>query len=558
MRFIKLFGVSPMEESTVISKIYATFILVLIIFTYGYELHGRIHTKFQQELKPSNRSIYIGLINTTAAVAANLIITLVPICLGDKLRLRLMQQIDNIDDILKKHVQIRANLKKFYLMQQIDNIDDILKKHVQIRANLKKFYLYTAILHLYYIGLLINDFSVWFRPHNAKTHSFIFYVWDELFRYRISVLVLSIYYFLRELYQKVSLINEILGDAFKNVRPIELDGSEKIARLENVVRDVSEFHASFMQIPNDCSSLFGWQIFFILLNYIVFFAMAYEMGLRIVTHSVDSVTYHLSLWIVLCMIYRISILVLYLYYFVRHLYQKIRGMNTVLVDAFEHTSPEDLQIPEIVSNLEVLVDAFEHTSPEDLQIPEIVSNLEKICEETSSFHISFKLIVDNFNKLFGWQLLLILLNYIFLFMMAYELGLRIMTYKTVDVTYHMSIWIIACMIYALKICSMEKITIEEKDKKTREKMERDSARRRTREYGDSLKTKIENRIQWKTNTKFWAKRNNKSKRMTMVGTHLNNAKTMVGTHLNNAKAQNSGENDMKKIRIEEYDKKTKE
>lgn len=277
--FIQILAISPIETSTTVSKVYAFFVLILTILIYIFEIRVRIMTKFSHELRSSKRTVFLGVTNTTIVAASNAIITIITICLSSSFRTNFQMEVDNINKILHQYVKAKIYTKQFYL--------------------------HLIILHLYYFGLLLDDVITWFVVDAENSHLFTLYCLDDIYRYRISILVL------------------------------------------------------------------------------------------------------------------------YLYYFVRHLYQKIRGMNTVLVDAFEHTSPEDLQIPEIVSNL------------------------EKICEETSSFHISFKLIVDNFNKLFGWQLLLILLNYIFLFMMAYELGLRIMTYKTVDVTYHMSIWIIACMIYAL-------------------------------------------------------------------------------------------------------------
>lgn len=268
---------SPMENITTASRIYAVFILFMLIFAYGYEMQGRIATNFYQQLRPTTRTNVVGTINTTILVISNVVITLVPICSNNRIKLDLLKELDYIDNIFSKRTQTKSFTKWFYL-------------HV-------------IILNLYYFGLLLEAIIMWVFIDGENTNLLMLYYGDDIFRYRISMFMIYVYYFLRELCNELVSIHRVLINGFDQVSLDDQGLEEVILDLQRMIKNVSEFYASFKQIIDYCNGLFGWQLLFVLLNYIVFFTLMYEMTLHLMAYKMDNITNHMILWTVSCMIY---------------------------------------------------------------------------------------------------------------------------------------------------------------------------------------------------------------------------------------------------------------
>ncbi|KAK9718206.1 7tm Chemosensory receptor [Popillia japonica] len=272
--FVRLFAVSPLEKSTVLTRIQATFILLVTLATFGYELNGRIITKFHTRIISKSSTIVVGTLNTVTDVLCNVIVTLSPLFISEEL--------------------------KRIVLEEVEHLDKISSKYSRIKHEAKGFYLHLIILHLVYFTLLINDLSQWF-DNNNESYLYQYYLWDQLYRYRLSMLVLYVFSFIYSLRQKISGINTILSEELEQILIQDLD-SKLIKHLESVVQDISEAFAEFTHIIRHFNRMFGWQMLAIFFNYICLFIVAYEAGLRVARR--EGVTNrHLLTWASVSLVY---------------------------------------------------------------------------------------------------------------------------------------------------------------------------------------------------------------------------------------------------------------
>lgn len=124
--------------------------------------------------------------------------------------------------------------------------------------------------------------------------------------------------------------------------------------------------------------------------------------------------------------YRITILVAYIYYILNKFHGKIVSINAILTENFGRYCNPNLPT----------------SSPQ-------MTYLRGVARDMSKVHAKFTQLICDFNKVFGWQILLILFNYTSLFMIDYEIGLRIVLSKLEDPHYRYSFWVYSNMIYTM-------------------------------------------------------------------------------------------------------------
>ncbi|KAK9718208.1 hypothetical protein QE152_g23280 [Popillia japonica] len=215
--FVRLLVISPLEKTSIFTRIQSTFILLAIFVLFCYELNGRITTNFMIKTLTTPRTIVIGTLNTTTIVISNVVVTLLPLFFNEE---------------IKKEV-----------LEEVANIDRTLSKYLKVKHGVKAYYLHLIILHLVYIGVLTND-----AIHFYKSDYFHkYYIWDQLYRYRLSMLVLYVFSFIYSLRQKISGINTILSEELEQIFRQDLD-SKLIKHLESVVQDMSETFAKFTNL----------------------------------------------------------------------------------------------------------------------------------------------------------------------------------------------------------------------------------------------------------------------------------------------------------------------
>ncbi|KAK9718209.1 7tm Chemosensory receptor [Popillia japonica] len=186
------------------------------------------------------------------------------------------------------------------VLEEVENLDKILSKYLRIKHEAKGFYLHLIILHLVYFTLLINDLSQWFDNDN-KGYLYQYYVWDQLYRYRLSMLLIYVFSLIHDLQHKISGINTILSEELEQIFGQDLD-SKLVKHLESVVQDISEAFADFTNLIRHFNRMFGWQMLASFLNYICLFIAAYETGLRISTRE-ELIDRHLSTWTLVSLVY---------------------------------------------------------------------------------------------------------------------------------------------------------------------------------------------------------------------------------------------------------------
>lgn len=123
--------------------------------------------------------------------------------------------------------------------------------------------------------------------------------------------------------------------------------------------------------------------------------------------------------------YRICTVVIYLYYLIKGFLLRIMSINIAMETAFKRVT-----IQQIRNETQTL------------------RELEKITADVCKLHAKFAHIVKNFNEIFGWQMLAILLNYILLFLVTYEMGLRIAAQGLKNTRWQHIFWLISLLIYA--------------------------------------------------------------------------------------------------------------
>lgn len=281
--FIRLFAISPLEESTITTTLHAIFMLFMTLGIFAYEITGRISIGFLTALVTSSITIAVGTLNTITDVVCNIILTLSPLFLsGDT----------------KKNV-----------LEEVEDLDNILRKYRTIQHGKNDIYIHLIILHLVYCSLVINDIYPWLVTNNSEYYQYYFF--DHFYRYRLSVLVIYAASLINGLQRRISCVNAILSEELQRIFNQNPD-SEMIGRLEDITQDMSNAYAKFINLIQFFNRMFGWQMLAIFLNYIFLFLTAFDVGLRIMRKS-ESVNQQLFYWAFVSLIYA---MVWNFYYFV--------------------------------------------------------------------------------------------------------------------------------------------------------------------------------------------------------------------------------------------------
>lgn len=278
--FIKLFAICPLEDGAYATKIYAILVLVITAISFIFQMCGRISMKFNLDFGVSSNTIVVGTVNTIVDALCNIVMTLPALVLSENFKGMVMAQINSLDSLLAKYVGTPSEKASTYFNLLVFN-------------------------NIFHFALTCNSLSFYFTETEDYFKTYIlYYGFDQMYRYRMSILTVYVYYILKELDRKITFINAILTDAFKKYSGKDLPISPKeIMHLRNVVRDVSEMHAQFTQLICFFNKLFGWQLLLVFLNYVTLFIISYETGVRIVLSKIDDDHHQSAVWLCASMSY---------------------------------------------------------------------------------------------------------------------------------------------------------------------------------------------------------------------------------------------------------------
>lgn len=124
--------------------------------------------------------------------------------------------------------------------------------------------------------------------------------------------------------------------------------------------------------------------------------------------------------------YRTTMCALYIYDLIKACLQRMITTNNILKMTFQKVCTRSL-----------------------MEEPDILNNLEELVAEASSLHSKFSLIVGSINAIFGWSMLFIFFNYMFLFVTAYEMGLCAVMYNSERMYWQYFFWAVFSMAYSL-------------------------------------------------------------------------------------------------------------
>lgn len=275
--FISIFAVCPPPWSVWKTRIYVFSFLTVIVWMFCFEMYGRIKTHFINVVHTSTRTVVVGTINTTTDFLCNIIITLPAICSNTKFENTIAKELEEIDIILSKY-----NTRR--------------KENRSPCTHL-------IFLNLFYIGLVLNDVTVWFNSDYKNYHQ-QFYIFDQFYRYRASILVIYVYYLVKGFLRRITSINDTLEITFENVSLDDVQhGTHTLNNLEETAADVSLLHAKLSNVIRSFNEIFGWQMLCVLLNYILLFMVTYEMGLRIASRHLQNINWQFTVWFVCSMVY---------------------------------------------------------------------------------------------------------------------------------------------------------------------------------------------------------------------------------------------------------------
>ncbi|KAK9718204.1 hypothetical protein QE152_g23284 [Popillia japonica] len=161
---MNILAVPPLERNTLFTK--------LVIWSFYFEISGRISIKFKNSAEVSQVGIVVGTLNTTVEVLYNILITLTAILFSNSSKEELLDEIEELDAIISKHDESFAHKQRIIFKDAI-------------------------LLHTFDTVLLVNDIMLFLLTED-KTY-LIYYYFDEYYRYRISLSVLYMYCFIKDI-----------------------------------------------------------------------------------------------------------------------------------------------------------------------------------------------------------------------------------------------------------------------------------------------------------------------------------------------------------------------
>lgn len=273
-----LLALRPLCKNSFLTKIYAACFLLAIALSFCYQMNGRIQTKFVAAIEVNTRTIVVGTINTTVDLLCSIVITLPVLYFDEILAVKVENEMKDLDMILSKYVpDKRQKRSKFSVVNLI-------------------------ILNTFYVVLLLNDvINYWQSNVNSN---FQFYIFDQPYRYRITICGLYISDLVKAYSNRIITTNRILKNAFQEVSARKsLEDPNVLSRLEKLIADVSILHSKFPSIVSSFNAVFGWPILLIFLNYIFLFLTTYEMSLRLGTNISGRMYWQYFTWSVFNMTY---------------------------------------------------------------------------------------------------------------------------------------------------------------------------------------------------------------------------------------------------------------
>ncbi|GJQ83448.1 hypothetical protein Trydic_g8575 [Trypoxylus dichotomus] len=276
--FVKMFVVSPLEKCTALFKVYAIAGLVVIVWSFYYEISGRLLVEFHYDIEVSRAGIILDTLNTILEMLYNILITITVILFSNRTKENLLREIDELDCIIAKY---EPNLR-----YQENSLLRIM-----------------IVVHVFDFSIFVNDIVLILLTQNEYYIAYCYI--DQFYRYRIGLFVLYTYCFIKELLQKISIVNETLVKTFENLSPEDLlqQSPEALNQLDAVVQDISRCYAKFCLIVADVNSIFGWLLLSLFINYLCLFLVSFDIALRIKSNVETVGEAQLYFWIAFLMFY---------------------------------------------------------------------------------------------------------------------------------------------------------------------------------------------------------------------------------------------------------------
>lgn len=210
-------------------------------------------------------------------------------------------------------------------------------------------------------------------------------------------------------------IIEVVCNVVMTLRALYINDDFK----KNVLDDINRMDAILAKYTKSKSKTICSYFHLLLLNTVFHLSLVLNNASRIFTNQEFGLQF-LYYGVDIIWGYRISNLVFYIYYLLRGFHERILAINNMLITLFGKR-------PVLSEN---------------------VINYRNVIRDVSELHAKFTQTIGYFNELFGWQLLLIFLGNITLFIISYETGLRV-TSLPFNYDLQISIWLSCSMIYAM-------------------------------------------------------------------------------------------------------------
>lgn len=258
----KLFAIPTLEGQTIFMQIYFTLYVVFVVCSYIFELYDSLVSHVDQITEKRGISSALGTINTAIEALTNVIIT----C-----------------------TMFKASSKKL-LMLSINEVNSGLLKYGKKPGKYSGYYLLDIVCSAIFTIDAIQIIHGLYALSNLAP----FIMFDPLYRLRITISLYYICSLIRELWQQIRHINDVLS---RLILSHEHNFQEERQTLLN---DISILHNQLVESIFYLNDIFGWVLLCVFMNYVLLYLISFELTINLLITAPNDVDIVPEIYFVLC------------------------------------------------------------------------------------------------------------------------------------------------------------------------------------------------------------------------------------------------------------------
>ncbi|GJQ83449.1 hypothetical protein Trydic_g8576 [Trypoxylus dichotomus] len=174
------------------------------------------------------------------------------------------------------------------IRDKIEQFDVEIYKDPRKKPDEKNLMKIALILLINIFCILVFVVEVYVIKLSDELDTIYFHIWDNVLRYRLNIFVACIYFFIRELHQRIKYMNRTLRHIVASLDDDGRVGNQHsianaalyLCKIPEATKRTSKAYGVVLEIVEEFNSIFGWLLLVLIVNYLVLCLVAFTIALQ--------------------------------------------------------------------------------------------------------------------------------------------------------------------------------------------------------------------------------------------------------------------------------------